>query len=463
MHRPLRRLSPGCSRRRPSGGAWRRRPRTGSLRTTTSAPPRVPWPQPFGPCDERRALRYPAPRPHRLERAAAPARPYRHEAEPCRRGRSAPLAPAAAGRWLAADFQSAAARAAHRRALAALRSRHGRFGFARDELRRVGRSYDRRAAPESRRGLHRRRAQGIGLPAARRGIATRDHDATRPVGRRRRPVRPAGRSRLPQGRPPRRAGAGDRLGHDRPAAAQAGLALRPLLYGAHRRQRRRRSPRRAPEWCAVSARVFFYVQHLLGIGHLRRAATLARALAEGGFDVLLVSGGAPVSGQALGAARFHQLPPLRAADETLKDLARLDGTPLDEAFRAGRVTALLDLLRVEAPDILITEQFPFGRTRLRFELLPLLEAAKAMNPRPRIVASVRDVVRRSALPQRVSESVEIFENFFDSVLIHADPRLVEFARSFAGWDRIKSRGLYTGFVAEHDLAQRSHVPKGSAT
>jgi predicted glycosyltransferase len=213
----------------------------------------------------------------------------------------------------------------------------------------------------------------------------------------------------------------------------------------------------------VSARVFFHVQHLLGIGHLRRAATLARALAEGGFDVLLVSGGAPISGLALGAARFHQLPPLRAADETLKDLSRLDGTPLDEAFCAVRVKGLLDLLQAEAPDILITEQFPFGRTRLRFELLPLLEAAKAMHPRPRIVSSVRDVVRRSASPQRVSESVEIFEEFFDSVLIHADPRLVEFARSFAGWDRIKTRALYTGFVAEHDLTHRSHARESRAT
>ena len=28
----------------------------------------------------------------------------------------------------------------------------------------------------------------------------------------------------------------------------------------------------------MSRRIFFYVQHLLGIGHLRRAALLARAL-----------------------------------------------------------------------------------------------------------------------------------------------------------------------------------------
>ena len=59
----------------------------------------------------------------------------------------------------------------------------------------------------------------------------------------------------------------------------------------------------------MTARVFFYVQHLLGIGHLRRAAVLARALAAGGFDVLLVSGGAPVR-LDVGRARRHQLPPL---------------------------------------------------------------------------------------------------------------------------------------------------------
>jgi predicted glycosyltransferase len=41
-------------------------------------------------------------------------------------------------------------------------------------------------------------------------------------------------------------------------------------------------------------RIFFHVQHLLGIGHIRRAAVLARTLAASGFDVLLVSGGAPL-------------------------------------------------------------------------------------------------------------------------------------------------------------------------
>ena len=202
----------------------------------------------------------------------------------------------------------------------------------------------------------------------------------------------------------------------------------------------------------MSARVFFYVQHLLGIGHMRRAAVLARALAAGGFDVLLVSGGAPLS-LDIGRARFHQLPPVRARDEGLRELSRLDGVPLDEAFRTARVRELLGLLAAEAPQVLITEQFPFGRTQLRFELLPLIEAARAMQPRPLIVSSVRDVVRRSISPQRVAETIDTF-SAFDAALIHGDPGLVGFDRSFAGWGQVKSRAVYTGYVAEADLAAR---------
>ena len=210
----------------------------------------------------------------------------------------------------------------------------------------------------------------------------------------------------------------------------------------------------------MSRRVFFYVQHLLGIGHLRRAATLARALSGGGFDVLLVSGGAPVAGIDVGRARFHQLPPLRARDENLRELSRLDGTPLDEAFRSHRTQVLVDLLKSEAPDFLLTEQFPFGRTQLRFELLPLLAAAKALAKPPRILSSVRDVLRESASAQRVAETVETFDSFFDGVLVHADPALVSLDRSFAGWDLIKDRARYTGYVVESDLSPVSEAGSG---
>ena len=207
----------------------------------------------------------------------------------------------------------------------------------------------------------------------------------------------------------------------------------------------------------MSARVFFYVQHLLGIGHLRRAATLARALASGGFDVLLVSGGAPVDGLPLEGVRFHQLPPLRAADLRLKELSQLDGTPLDDVFRAKRTCVLLDLFEAEAPDILLTEQFPFGRTQLRFELMPLLDAAQRRPSAPWIVSSIRDVLRRTASPARGDEMVATFEGF-DAVLVHADPALVRLDDSFPAWPDIQDRALYTGYIAEFDPAR---APQGT--
>jgi predicted glycosyltransferase len=193
-------------------------------------------------------------------------------------------------------------------------------------------------------------------------------------------------------------------------------------------------------------RVFFHVQHLLGIGHVRRAAVLARSLAAGGFDVLLVSGGAPLR-LDLGDARFHQLPPVRARDEGLRELSRLDGSPLDGPFKAERVRGLLELFRGEAPDVLITEQFPFGRTQLRFELLPLLEEARRRQPKPLIVSSVRDIVRRSVSPERVQQTLDLFQHF-DLALIHGDPKLIGFDRSFAGWKAIQVRAVYTGYVAD---------------
>ena len=211
----------------------------------------------------------------------------------------------------------------------------------------------------------------------------------------------------------------------------------------------------------MTARVFFYVQHLLGIGHLRRAAALARAISAGGFDVLLVSGGAPVDGLALGGARFHQLPPLRAADARLKELAQLDGTPVGEAFKATRTRQLLDLFEAEQPDILLTEQFPFGRTQLRFELMPLLDAAQDRPSAPWIVSSIRDVLRRTASPARVDEMVQTFEAF-DAVLVHADPALVRMDDSFPAWPDIRDRALYTGYVADAgaELPSEADVGKG---
>jgi predicted glycosyltransferase len=122
---------------------------------------------------------------------------------------------------------------------------------------------------------------------------------------------------------------------------------------------------------------------------------------------------------------------------------------------------LTGLLRSEAPDFVITEQFPFGRTRLRFELLPMLEAARGLAKRPGIFASVRDVLRDTVSDARVAETLETFDRHFDGVLVHADPGLIGLDRSFRGWAHLGTRVHYTGYVAESDLAPIGSMGAGS--
>ena len=88
---------------------------------------------------------------------------------------------------------------------------------------------------------------------------------------------------------------------------------------------------------AETGRVFIWVQHLLGIGHLMRAAHLARHLAGKGWQVDLASGGAPIENLDVGAARFHQLPTLRAADSAVSALVDLGGKPVG-ACRVRKAT-----------------------------------------------------------------------------------------------------------------------------
>uniref|UniRef100_UPI003566C9B7 glycosyltransferase family protein n=1 Tax=Sneathiella sp. TaxID=1964365 RepID=UPI003566C9B7 len=194
-------------------------------------------------------------------------------------------------------------------------------------------------------------------------------------------------------------------------------------------------------------KILFYVQHLLGIGHLRRTATLARHLMHSGFDVTVVSGGHEIDVD-LGGARLVQLPATRATDLYFKVLVDEDGEQIDESWREKRAALLLQLYHETAPDILITELFPFGRRQMRFELLPLLEAAKAAARPPLIISSVRDILVAQTKPGRNDEMLGLVETYFDYVMVHGDPELISLDRTFPHTARIEDRIFYTGYVVD---------------
>lgn len=196
----------------------------------------------------------------------------------------------------------------------------------------------------------------------------------------------------------------------------------------------------------TAPRVFFHVQNLLGSGHLARAAILARALAEAGFEVDLVSGGMPVANIPTGTARLIQLPPMRATDSSFATLVDAGGDPIDDAWRAHRRERLLELWAKARPQVLVTELFPFGRRALEFELLPLLEAAKAQNPRPLILCSLRDVLTRKPDPRKRQAMAERVRAYYDRVLVHGDPGLIALDASFPEAPAIADLLAYTGYV-----------------
>ncbi len=178
-----------------------------------------------------------------------------------------------------------------------------------------------------------------------------------------------------------------------------------------------------------------YVQHLMGIGHQRRAAVIARALGARGAAVLYVSGGYPLADLDTGAAAFLQLPPARAADLRYAALVDANGDPVTPAWQSARRDVLLSAFREFRPHALLIETYPFGRGLLRFELLPLVEAACARETKPKVISSVRDILERRN-QQKNQRIATLVETRFDLVLVHADPAIVDFGESFPPAHRI---------------------------
>ncbi|MSP88611.1 MAG: glycosyl transferase [Alphaproteobacteria bacterium] len=201
----------------------------------------------------------------------------------------------------------------------------------------------------------------------------------------------------------------------------------------------------------TAARILIYVQHLLGIGHLRRAVILARAAAQHGLDTTLVSGGFPIAGLDLGRAQLVQLPPVRAADVTFKTLLDERDRPITEAWRAQRRRLLQGAFSAVDPDAVVLEMFPFGRRQMRFELEPLVMAIELVQPRPLVISSVRDVLVDKKNTKRTESILEVIERDFDAVLVHGDPAVIPFDASFPAADRIGDKLVYTGYVATASL------------
>lgn len=201
----------------------------------------------------------------------------------------------------------------------------------------------------------------------------------------------------------------------------------------------------------MSGTVLITVTHLLGSGHLVRAANLARALAADGFSVTLVSGGMPLRPMEYEPFDFVQFPPVRTEGVDFRNLLDEKGQPVTAEQSAARLSRLEELAAKLKPDVVVTEHFPFGRRQMASEFLALIAAAKAANPKVLVLSSVRDVLVRPR-PSRITQANQRIADLFDAVLVHGDAGLLPLDRSWAVDAGLAAKLRYTGYLAETPAA-----------
>ncbi len=199
---------------------------------------------------------------------------------------------------------------------------------------------------------------------------------------------------------------------------------------------------------ALPMKIFFYCQHVLGIGHLFRALEICKALSA--HEVVLITGGPPIAVDLPKHVRIFRLPQLQM-DSGFQGLLSSDQQLSVDQIKAQRQQDLFTLFEKEAPDIFLVELYPFGRKAFRFELDPVLEAIseKRLAASCKVICSVRDILVEKEDQQRhENRALEILNQFFDAILVHSDPKLIRLEETFFRTADLKIPVVYTGFIAQ---------------
>jgi predicted glycosyltransferase len=205
--------------------------------------------------------------------------------------------------------------------------------------------------------------------------------------------------------------------------------------------------------------ILFYCQHSLGMGHLVRSMALAAGLAER-FRVVFLNGGPVPGGINLPAGlEIIDLPPL-GLDSDGRLVSRDNRFSLDRS-RELRREIILEAFHSLRPQITLIELFPFGRKKFAYELLPLLEEARNIEPpRPLVVCSLRDILvsRQGDQQKHDDRAVEVANQYFDCILVHSDPEFARLEESFHACSKLSRPVHYTGYVSvKRDARDKSNV------
>lgn len=197
----------------------------------------------------------------------------------------------------------------------------------------------------------------------------------------------------------------------------------------------------------MKKKVLFYCQPVLGVGHFIRSRELILRLHD--YHVCFLHGGEIVPGFELPSTiEVVNLPALKSDAEFQSLFIADDQQSLDEVKEKRKQLVLSTYSRL-SPDILVLELFPFGRRQFDFELIPLLEHVRSSRGQTKVVCSLRDIlVSKSNQAQFEQEACALMNDYFDLLLIHADPKFQVLEETFSRVQDLKCETKYTGYVVQ---------------
>lgn len=195
----------------------------------------------------------------------------------------------------------------------------------------------------------------------------------------------------------------------------------------------------------------FLTCHLSGTGHLVRTLALARAGAQRGHDVAVITGGRVLEHLDTSGVTLHQLPPVGVHGLEFTHLRAPDGSLVSDAYMAERRETLLALLAQHTPDVLITELYPFGRRVLTDEFLGAIDAVRAARPGAVVFSSVRDIPEPK--PKRLTETATHLLKRYDGVLVHGDARFLPLSTTWPLPDDVMGMIHHVGYVGAGRVPQ----------
>lgn len=191
-------------------------------------------------------------------------------------------------------------------------------------------------------------------------------------------------------------------------------------------------------------RILFYCQSLVGLGHLTSSLLVIRELSAYA-DVDLIHGGQGLLQMPeLPGFRHLRLPTI-LIDTATDELYAPDSDKPIEFVWAERAAAI-EQFADEPYDAVMVEFFPFGRRRLKREILRLFASVRQRCGAIPIFCFVREILVPAPLDAE-QRMVKLVREHIHTVFVRGDPDVVRFEESFSLAAEIADRLVYVGYVS----------------